>query len=339
MEVIRKRLSPDELYNPRITYNSDDDTIYYTPPGGSTPILAPDFDPRHTGIIPLEPSGSLACDSAATMTAMLKMLVDAMIIQLYDGRDATLLVTGIIALLVAFGWVSLFIAIITALVAAALEAGAEALEAAFTETEWDTLNCIFYCHMTTSGQITSDSLILVRADVDSQIGGIAAVILNYYFDTLGEAGLCNASTVMGGLVTGDCAACECQWCYEGDNTVDMVSDGWTLDINLPASKYWTYTPATITISEVHTGWSSSGDSGSGSSAFSLWKDDIYDGDHLITVVSPLNSANPQVWSSMTPVVCGQFVVGVNTPDGTTELTSLLIVGIGARPDWTHGTEC
>jgi len=339
MEIVRKRLYAGELYDPRITYDADDDDIYYTPPGGSTPILAPEFDPRTTGIIPLEPSGTLACDSAATMTAMLKTLVDAMITQIYDGRDATLLVTGIIALLVAFGWVALFVAIITALVAAALEAGAEALEAAFTTETWDALECIFYCHMTTSGQITASGLILVRAEVDSVIGGIAAIILNYYFDTLGFAGLCNASVVMGGLTSGDCSACECQWCYQWDNTADMVADGWTLDINLPASKYWTYTPATLTISEVHAGWASSGDSASGSSAFSLWKDNIYTGDYLITVVSPLNTANPQVWSSETPVVCGQFVVGVNTPDGTTTLESLLIVGIGVRPDWTHGTEC
>jgi len=336
MEIVRKRLSAQELYDPRITYDDETDTIYYTPPGETVGIESPEFDPRHTGSIPLPAGAGTACDSAATMVAMLQAMADALIANIASGQSALVITLAIIAFLVAMGWVALFILIIEALVAAAIFAGAAALEEAFTPEMWDTLNCIIFCEMSAGGHLTAGALEAIRTEVDAQIGGIAATLLNYWFDALGEAGLNNASLVMGGLVTGDCADCECEWCYEWSNVTDFAADGWSRAINTPASKYWTYAPATLAVKQVTAAWTSTGNSGHASSAFSLWELNIADMFYLAT---PLNTANPHTWSNATAQVCGSLTIGVNTPDGVTELGSVLIVGVGTMPAWTHGAEC
>jgi len=212
MDVIRKLLSAAEIYPTNQRYNETTDMIEYSSDGGTTWTEAPALDPRHNGGLPSVATSDSRCDNAATIIAMLQALENPMIAGVGSGFTATVLTSGFIALLVFLGVFGFFVLIVVALVAAALGAGHEALVTAFSEEMWDTLLCIFYDRLEDDGRLTADGLVLVRADVNEQIGGIAAVILNYTFDAIGEIGLSDARLLVG-VQAGDCAACIDTYCY------------------------------------------------------------------------------------------------------------------------------
>jgi len=335
MEVVRKKLYPEQLYDPKLTYDGMTDGVLYDN------LDAPNLDPRHNGSVPLPASGTLACDNAATMVALLRLMTEQLTAQVAAGASATQITSALLALLVILGWVALFVAIVAALVAAALTAGAEALEAAFTETTWDDLLCILYCHTDENGQITNVALGQIRAEVNALLPALAAVILNYYFDTLGEAGLNNASVALGGLETGVCTSCACAWCYEwtGAELAATPTD-WAHVADLSYSQAYSATLAGgLTLTKMEMGWTWNGLDAPG--ALGLFDDDSF-GSQLYFSTNLATADNPAVWEG-NMVIADGLSFGLNTQTGsgggTVTITSLRLEGTGVRPAWTGGNEC
>jgi len=63
-------------------------------------------------------------------------------------------------------------------------------------------------------RLDSAALDQVKSDVNDQIGGLGAVILNSMLTLAGEGGVNNLAAL--GTSTGDCDDCGCAWCYTFD---------------------------------------------------------------------------------------------------------------------------
>jgi len=333
MEIVRKKLDASALYDPRLSYNVSEDMVYWDE------LEADNLDPRYTGSVPLPPDINLTCNQAATITALLRLLTEQTISSIEAGATAGQISAVILAILVVLGWVALFIAIIAALVAAAITAGAEALNDAFDESTWSTLQCILFCHLDENGFLSASALSLVIADVNDQLPVLASAILGYYFSALGNAGLNNASVVLGGLEEGDCDGCECEWCYTWTASQLETSGEFTHSSDETYSQFWASTFSADLIA-VEFGWTwNSADGGSGS-ATAAWGSPGTS--NLLQLNDPLSTApEPFLWEGINTVTGLQFgLTGATTTGGAVvAITYLLLRGTGSRPAWTGGAEC
>lgn len=210
MEIIRGRLSAQDVVNSNVRYNPDGDEIEYTPDGGTTWTPAPSLDIRHSPLFLKPPvTGSTKrCDAAANMTKWLKDFIDGI---LFDfeivGTVTTIINSILLSLSVVTEGFTTFLALISEAAETISTIGGTALAIAFTSTEYDLLNCIFYCHADVDGRISADALIAVEDDITAQLNTTAALIVNTILFIQGEIGLSNAGSI--GAQTGDCDACAC----------------------------------------------------------------------------------------------------------------------------------
>ena len=220
MEVVRLFLTPDDITPPNIRYNPTGDSIQVTADAGATWTDVPGLDTRHDDAYRVPPLGGTdpQCDAAANMVATLREFVDTII----NTLDYLALVNAAAGLFARFigliGWlVSLILAIIDGL----LVIGRTAIDAAFTETAYDTILCILYNNISSDGQVTEGQLTAINADILAQLGSTVSAVWGYTMTGLGEVGLSNAGAL--GSETGDCAACieECPGCSDCDG------DTWT----------------------------------------------------------------------------------------------------------------
>jgi len=332
MEIVRKYLTPDEISPRRYRYNTTTEVLEQTPDEGETWNEDTASDPRYntSGLLPALTGSDAHCRAAEGMANAVRQLVDARIAAATAFEMSGTLI-GLFAFIPGFG---LLWALIVALATAAFTFSIIVLESEFTEEVYDAIRCFFFCYTSEDGAMSHDQLVAAYDAAPGEFSSVASQWVQMTLTSLGEVGMSNAGVAL--QAAADCGECACYWCYQWDNVADMALDGWSLAINNPESKYWTYSPATLSIEYAEASWSSTGNSGHASSAWSLWKLNIGE---AITIVSPLNSANPHIWSSETAVLAGSLTVGVNTPDGETLLTGLRIAGHGSHPNWTHGSEC
>lgn len=217
MKIIRGRLNPADVSNPSLRYNATCDCIQYTPDGGSTWVDAPEADPRHsaTFLKPPVAGSNKRCDSAANMVKWLKDFIDALNDAFVFGGTVTTFINLAIQFLDILAPYAELLAPIVELAGAIFGIGHAALSGAFTSTEYDALECIFYCHDDPDGQVTASQLVSIESDITAQLNTTAALVVNAILFVQGEVGLSNAGSV--GSETGDCSACTaCFFAYKWD---------------------------------------------------------------------------------------------------------------------------
>jgi len=210
IKIVRKFLTPDELSNPNQRYNADCDCVQTSYDGGSTWTDTPGADPRHFvgNLYPPTAGEDPQCLSAGNMTDRIKFILDTFIESATIFQATTSVLNVLILLLPGAG---ILIDLVLAVAEALFDIGLVTVDAALTSGVYDQLACILYCAIGSDGQVTPDQFATIRSRVDSEIGGVAAVAIDYALDQLGEVGLANAGTI--GESTRDCSGCDCSSCY------------------------------------------------------------------------------------------------------------------------------
>jgi hypothetical protein len=218
IQVIRKELSADEVTPPNQRYNEDCDCIQTTYDDGVTWTDTPGADPRSAPQFraPALATADPRCDAAANMVAALRDMVAADVA--FDAVSGLVTdLTGILFLF--FPEVGLIVGAILLVAQTILDIGGVAITAAFTETVYDDLLCVFYDHIDADGQMSDAQLADIYSDVAANFDVIVQAIFGAHSSTIGAVGWSNAGAL--GTETGDCSACD-QWCHVIDFT---LSDG------------------------------------------------------------------------------------------------------------------
>lgn len=216
MPIIRKKLAPSDVYPDDLRYNEATDTVQTNVNGEWKD--SPENDPRHQTTIPPRITADTACDAAQSIVGALKGQI-AGVTDAIDNASTLFTIAGIILSIFTFGTFGVFISLALAAADAMVGYGSAAIEAALTEPVWEQLRCILYCAMDSNGRLAASDLAEVQAQVSSDIGGLAATIINQMLSLAGEGGVNNLGAV--GEATGDCSSCACvdEWCYDFDFTI------------------------------------------------------------------------------------------------------------------------
>lgn len=203
MPIIRKQLKPSDVYPEDIRYNADTDEVQSLVNGDW--VDNPAADPRHQTTFPPRVTANPACDAAESVKDAFKGQIDQ-ILTAIDNTATTFTVAGLILGLFSFGVFEIFIAIAMTIANAMIDAGTTALSAALTDPAYHQFVCILRCHFNGSGRIDSGGLLQAQSEINDQIGGLAAVVLNSMLSLAGEGGVNNLASL--GTSTGDCSDCD-----------------------------------------------------------------------------------------------------------------------------------
>lgn len=219
--IIRKKLSAAEVGGNRLRINPTTGEVESTPDGGTTWNPAPGEDPRHSDSFRLPPlSGAdAACDAAARITAELQEALDIFLFEVTAATTVTSILGVLLLLTGPIGWAVDFIFAVSA---AIIGIGLLAIDAEFTPTVWDELECIIYKHLDADGQMSAEAADDIYAEIfatySSVISGTYAQLNSLY----GEVLFSNAGVER--TETGDCS--ECAW--RAEFPVASGASGWSL---------------------------------------------------------------------------------------------------------------
>lgn len=212
MKMIRKKLDAAELDPPFQRYNNDTGEFQRSNDGGVTWIDDPLVDPRvNPGYLlpPASPSDTARCNGAYRMVLAWQDALTQLNGTVSAGEFA-LTMLGLLAALA--GGVGLLADIFVAGFEAILTIGLSDVNAAFTSTLWDEIQCIFYCDISEDGSISENQLAKVIADIAAAHPGDAVIngAVNIFNSFYGAVLLSNASVER--TDTGDCSGCTtCEW--------------------------------------------------------------------------------------------------------------------------------
>lgn len=203
MPIIRRKLDENTVYPTNLRYNPDTDTVQSLV--NDEWVDNPAADPRKQTTFPPRITASPACDAAQSVADALEnqlgLVIDAI------GAASTLFtIAGLILGLFTFGTFDIFISIALTLGGAMVDAGAPTLEDALSPAKFQTLKCILRCQFDGSGRITDSGMLTAKSQVDDQIGGLGALILNAMLSLAGTGGVNNLASL--GTSTGDCSECD-----------------------------------------------------------------------------------------------------------------------------------
>lgn len=219
MEIVRKRLSSSEIIPRNQRYNTETDTVEFSPDDGTTWFPMPSLDPRVSPVFLLPPLGSdVRCDAAANMVKWIEDFLDQVAELLSTGATALTIANYAIPLyeLISGGSLTL-LAIITEIASSLVSLGYAGLIAAMDSTAYDALLCCFFCNIAANGQCSTDQLIAIENQITTDLNTVAGIVVNGILFLQGSVGLSNAGAI--GSETGDCDACTtCGWCYHFDDT-------------------------------------------------------------------------------------------------------------------------
>lgn len=208
MQIVRKKLTADELSAPGRRYNPDDDTVEIQPCPTCDWVPDPGSDPRHADVYRVPPlaTSDPRCDAAANMVAALQAYVDLCV------AEATIvgLANAILLLLSFIPGFGLFIALILAIASLIIDLTGYAINAAFTSQVYDDLLCVFYNHIDSNGQVSESQLADIVADIAANFDAVVQAVTNTWFSLIGEVQLSNIGAT--GTETGDCDPCLGIWC-------------------------------------------------------------------------------------------------------------------------------
>jgi hypothetical protein len=211
MPIIRRKLQAADVYPDDVRYNSTTGHVQSFISGSW--VDNPAADPRLQTSFPPIATADPKCDGAKSVSDALKNTINGVVTAI-DGAQTTFTIAGIILSLFEFGVFAIFIDIALFIANAMLTAGTAAITAALTDPVYDTLTCIFFCRMDSNGHLPPGGFALVQADVNEQIGGLGATVLNFMISLAGEGGINNLSSK--GTSTGDCSGCSCEPCANQD---------------------------------------------------------------------------------------------------------------------------
>jgi len=204
MPIIRRKLDANTVYPTNLRYNSDTDTVQSLVNGDW--VDNPQADPRTQTTFPPRLTSDPACDAAESVKDALKGQIDS-ILTAIDNASTLFTIAGIILSIFTFGTFAIFIDIALGIGGAMVSAGSGAITAALTDPVYETFKCILRCHMNSSGRLNPGELPIVETEVNDQIGGLGATILNAMLSLAGEGGINNLASL--GTSTGDCSDCGC----------------------------------------------------------------------------------------------------------------------------------
>lgn len=237
IQVIRKRLSPDDVSPENLRYNSDCDCVQQTYDGGSTWVDQPGQDPRHSTIYQLPPvtADDPRCQAAANMTRYFEDLIGDTLGFISTGLDGLGVATAaIMPALGELGPYAILIDLGIGLASGLIGLGVDVITSEFSPETYDALECIFFCHLQPDGTATAESVSSILADIGANLNPDVYLIMGLCFLLMGEVGLTNAGTI--GEAPADCDECNCLFCYEWDFTISSYTvDGW--DAIAPYGQY------------------------------------------------------------------------------------------------------
>lgn len=212
VRVIKKRLDPNEVYPTNLRYNPATDEVEQTYDGGLTWAPNPNQDPRtaiqylYPPVVALDPR----CQSASNIVRFINNVIDDALTAIAEGLDALSFALILLPLLVELGPFAILFDLILALAFTLMSAGATALSAAFTNEVYDALVCIFFCALEPDGSATTEDVEAIRAQIESEIGGLVGVVMDAMLLLMGPNGVSNQGTL--GDAPADCDACACGIC-------------------------------------------------------------------------------------------------------------------------------
>jgi len=219
--IIRKKLTPNEISSPRFRYNPETDVVEETWDFGATWVENPAADPRTNPAdrAPALSGGTAQCDAAAGMVAQVRKQIDAALTVATVGAVAT---TALEVALLFLPGIGLLIDLIIGFADLFVAAGSAAVVLAFTEEAYDNLLCIFYENIDVDGQADDAAISAIRDQINSELAGLVATLVNSMLDAWGANGLSNAGSLAG--ETGDCEDCvtDCVSFLNGDGLGDLV---------------------------------------------------------------------------------------------------------------------
>jgi hypothetical protein len=357
MPIIRKKLDENAVYPTNLRYNEETDTVQSLVNGVWTDN--PQADPRNQTTLPARITDNTRCDGAQSVSDALQNQISG-IIDAIEAASTLFTIAGLILGIFTFGTFDIFISLALTLGGAMVDAGAPSLETALTPATFEALKCILFCHFENNGRIGDVALTEAMADVDDQIGGLGAFVINSMLALAGAGGVNNLAAL--GTATGDCTLCdECpeEWCFSFEFA---LSDGG-----------WSVVPGQVGQYNPGVGWGAATSSnyrfveieiefpptqitafGIGSAiildprtATPLGDTDFVDIDgHILStpVLSP--PPNPWLWSGDKPgatKIQVQLMCGIVTPaeapaGGEVNISSIQVRGVGECPFGTPNCE-
>jgi len=208
MEIVRKKLDPNEVFPVNQRYNADTDTVQTTPDGGTTWVDTPQADPRTAPANQKPPpvADDVRCKAAANMVAFLKKIISSALGVISASGDAISLLTVFLGVFAELGPFDILFSLILTLATLLISTGADALEAAFTDAIYLQLQCILYCNIGVDGTVTQAQLTTIQGAIADDIGGVVSAIFNAMISITGNVGLTNAGTL--GDAPADCSSCD-----------------------------------------------------------------------------------------------------------------------------------
>src|SRR5664279_4744586 len=153
MDVIRKKLTPDEIHKPDLRYNTTTHTVQRTIDGGTTWVNSAADDPRYNPASKLAPrtGSNIPCNTAANAVYYLQTQLN----KILDATGvASAIVEGIGVLAMFFPEVGILVDILADVVSAVLGLGASYVAAAMTTAVYHTLRDIIACNIAPDGSVS-----------------------------------------------------------------------------------------------------------------------------------------------------------------------------------------
>lgn len=340
MQIVRKKLSADEITPPGTRYDPECDCVQQSPDGGTTWNDAPGLDPRSSSSFRLPPTtvDDPQCNAAANMVAKLRFFVDT------DLASAS--IAGVASSL--FAAISLFLPGVGIIVEAILIAvdvilgiGAGEIAAAFTETVYDDFLCVFYCNIDADGQMSDAQLADIYTAVAATFDATVQAVFGAHSSTMGPVGWSNAG-VRGESTDADCSACVCgPWCYEWTGA-EITAGDWSGFTQGALSNFGAtgFTLSSGAIEHIEFTFTWGGDGGGGDSAAAIWVPTST----RVVLVAPISvGGSPQTITWDGEVISPDSMqLGANGAAGSTTtitITNIKVMGTGTLPAWTHGHTC
>jgi len=238
VDVVRKRLSLEEVTSPFIRFSGDPPVYQVSPDDGETWVDQPSADPRHSPSAffpPLTPYSGIECDVAARMAAQLKDAINV----LCTAGDAAQAVTAILEIiLLPTGLLGDLLSLLFIIADWIIDEGQATILAAFTDAVYDDIKCILKCYVSADGSITQSNLDAAWEAVKAAHTGTVATVVDEIRFLFTDAIFSNAGVKR--TETGDCSDCDaCAWFVEFDFT-NGSTDHWILYTDTSYGSYGGY---------------------------------------------------------------------------------------------------
>lgn len=225
VDIIRKRLTVDEVYPDNLRYNPTTGTVQYSPDGINW-YDDTSADPRNNPAVLGRQGATDNCPAAKSVTEYFRRYIALVVSVLSAGATIVQGASAIVGFLNLLGGYGILWELITGVFGTLTGYGATAINTAFTSDQYDKLQCILFCTMSNS-KMDAGGLAVTKQMVTAQLNATAAPIVNLMLDMMGFAGVTRAGTFY--TVAGSCAGCpSCDWSF----CVDLT---WLWDYVRPAN--------------------------------------------------------------------------------------------------------